>query len=159
MMTQQEWDKFSGYTKYISKSFDRPEILQVISKVGLQGGLSFFEEWPKGVVNYEYKMRFRKGNGNKGAIFVFNDFCINNEPLSSLSVAYREYNASVFGKAYAIEAGQYLAEILTKMCKKFNDDISIAEQLKASFLNDFERNLKTLHKIADEKDGIVSREK
>ena len=159
MITQQQWDKFSTQTKYISQNFDRPKILEVVCKCGLEGGLSFFEIWPKGVNDYAYKMRFRKGNGNKGTIFVFNDFCINNEPLSALSVAYREYNASIFGKAYAIDAGEYLSEVLSKTCKKFDEEIRATEKLKAAFLNEFERDLKTLHKIADEKDGIVSREK
>ena len=131
MITQKEWDKFSKHTKYLSQNFNRTEVLEVVCKCGLEGGLSFFEEWPKGVINYDYKMRFRKCNGNKGAIFVFNDFCVNGDPLSNLSVAFREYNASIFGKAYVIDAGMYLSEVLSEKCKEYDTQIKIAEKAKS----------------------------
>ncbi len=159
MLTQKEWEEFSSFSKYLPQNFNRSNILQVVCKIGLEGGLPYFEKWPKGVVDYPFKMRFRKCNRNKGAIFIFNDFCINNEPLSQLSVAFREYNAAVFGKQYVIEAAEYIINELSSVCKKQDAKTNTSKKTNLVMLFRMDKHIQNLYKIANLKTDFLQTDK
>ncbi len=150
MMTQQEWDLFSKNTFYLKQKFDRCEILQVICKCGLDGGLFMTDIWPQGVVDYPFKMRFRKCNNHRGAVYVFNDFCVNNEPFSSVSVAFREYNAKIFGMQYVKDVQEFLKPYIFKVIEAFSDEINATFKRRTAFLQDIETKFKRLQIIATE---------